>query len=37
MALEAAGGKPESVNGVLMDNPPVNRKALKILEAKHIR
>ena len=32
LALEAAGGDPAKVNCVLMDNPAVNRKALRMLE-----
>jgi len=37
IALGAVGGDPMKVNGVLMDNPPVNRKALKDLAAKYPR
>lgn len=35
MALEAAGGDASKVLGVLMDNPPANRKAMVIIEEKN--
>jgi hypothetical protein len=35
MALEAAGGDPAKVLGVLMDNPAANRLAMTIIEQKY--
>ena len=35
LALEAAGGDHTKVNAILMDNPAVNRKAMRLLEEEY--
>jgi hypothetical protein len=34
IASEVTGGKPERVSHFIMDNPSVNRKAMRLLEAR---